>query len=84
MLKYILWITLWMIRIMDGWLERADGEWEVVDVTSTNEENEPCNSSLTCEDCEEMIEKGMKVNWRMKMHLLPVGTNKYNVPLYPT
>ena len=53
MLKYNTRITLWMIRIMEGWLERLDGEWEVVDVTPKNEEIEPCNSSLPYEDCEE-------------------------------
>ena len=41
-----------MIRMMEGWLDRMDGEWEVI-TTSNGEKAEPCESPINHEESDE-------------------------------
>ena len=48
MLRCILWIFSRMIRMMEGWLDRIDGDWEIINNRSTTpngEEAEPWENS---------------------------------------
>ena len=46
--------------MLEGWLERMDGGWEVININSTNsksEKNEPCESSMKHNECGDKVKE---------------------------
>ena len=53
LVKCTLGSVLWIIRALETWLERMDGEWEVINVNFTDPESEKCEPSESSKEQKE-------------------------------